>query len=204
MHAARAARSIERYTCGVRNMNILRGYKRRAVYTLLGAATTMLLIGTAAELTREPFIFPSLGPTALMLFAHPLRKDSSPRHAIIGHAIGAGCGYAALALMGLLAVPFAPDVTMSRVCAAAIALGLTAAVMTLARSEHAPAGATTLIVALGLLPRLADFVAIMLAVASLTLLCLIINRLFGIDYPLWNPTDYMQHNDAMSRLSEPR
>lgn len=173
----------------MRNLEILAGYKRRASFTMLGAFVTMLVIGSAAMVTRQPFIFPSLGPTALMIFAHPLRRDSSPRHVLIGHAIGAGSGYLALLLTGLLGVSFSTTISTHRVVAAAIALGLTAALMTLARSEHAPAGATTLIVALGILPQLRDFLTLMLAVAALTLLGLAINRCFGIEYPYWNPSE---------------
>lgn len=168
-------------------MDILVGYKRRAAYTALGAFATMFLIGSAAMVTRQPFIFPSLGPTALMIFAHPLRRESAPRHILIGHGLGAGSGYLALAITGLLGVPFSATVTVHRVLAAAIALALTAALMTLARAEHAPAGATTLIVALGILPLLRDFVALMIAVTMLTLVGLLINRWFKIGYPHWHP-----------------
>lgn len=168
-------------------MHFLVGFKRRAAYTAFGAFGTMFLIGTAAMVTRQPFIFPSLGPTALMIFAHPLRRDAAPRHVLIGHALGAGSGYLALAITGLLNVPFTTSVSLHRVLAAAIALALTAALMTLARAEHAPAGATTLIVALGILPLLRDFIALMLAVAALTLVGLLINRCFKIDYPTWYP-----------------
>jgi CBS-domain-containing membrane protein len=170
-------------------MHILVGYKRRAAYTLLGAFVTMMAIGSAAMVTQQPFIFPSLGPTALMIFAHPLRRESAPRHVLIGHAIGAGSGYAALAITGLIGVPFSSTVSTHRVFAAALALGITAALMILARAEHAPAGATTLIVALGILPQLRDFVALMLAVAALTLFGLAINRCFRIPYPYWYPLE---------------
>lgn len=168
-------------------MHILVGYKRRAVYTALGAFVTMLSIGSAAMVTRQPFIFPSLGPTALMIFAHPLRREAAPRHILIGHALGGGSGYLALAVTGLLGVPFSATISVHRVLAAAIALALTAAAMTLARAEHAPAGATTLIVSLGILPLLRDFVALMIAVTALTLVGLLINRGFKIEYPLWYP-----------------
>lgn len=63
------------------------------------------------------------------------------------------------------------------------------AFVTLVRAEHAPAGATTLIIALGILPLLRDFIALMLAVAALTLLGLVINRCFRIHYPVWNPLE---------------
>lgn len=168
-------------------MQILVGYKRRAAYTALGAFGTMFVIGSAAMVTSQPFIFPSLGPTALMIFAHPLRRDAAPRHIMIGHALGAGSGYLALAVTGLLGVPFTATISVHRALAAALALALTAALMTLAHAEHAPAGATTLIVSLGILPLLRDFVALMVAVTALTLLGLLVNRCFKIDYPLWYP-----------------
>lgn len=176
--------------------SILHGYKRRGAYTFFGAFITMLIIGSAAAVTHQPFIFPSLGPTALMIFAHPLRKDSSPRHVLIGHAIGAGSGYLALIVTGLLAVPFSGDVSPHRVLAAAIALALTAALTTLTRSEHAPAGATTLIVALGILPQLRDLAILMLAVALLTGLGWLLNRAFRIPYPLWNAAPWVLQHDA--------
>jgi len=41
-----------------------------------------------ALVSRNPFVFPSLGPTAYLLFFSPLGKTSSPRNTIFGHAIG--------------------------------------------------------------------------------------------------------------------
>jgi CBS domain-containing membrane protein len=145
----------------------------------------MIVTGLVAAVTARPFIFPSLGPTAIMQFASPLDRVSSPRNALIGHFIGAGSGYAALALTGLLGMPLGPHVGTNRAVAAAIALALTAGILTLLKAEHPPAGATTLIVALGILPYLEDFFFIMAAVFMLTLLAFIVNRASGIHYPVW-------------------
>lgn len=171
------------------DFGILEGYKRRAFFTFWWAGAAMLLIGLIADVTRSPFIFPSLGPSAIMLFAHPLRKDSSPRHTVVGHFIGACSGYFALWVTGLLGVGFSLDITPHRAIAGAIAIGLTAGIMILAKSEHAPAGATTLIISLGILPRLSDFLFLMAAVVMLVLLVLVVNRAFSIRYPIWNPRD---------------
>ena len=78
-------------------------------------------------------------------------------------------------------------VTWPRVIAAALSLGLTAGVMVLLKSPHPPAGATTLIVSLGILRQPWQLVLLMGAVVLLTLQALAINRLAGIPYPLWNP-----------------
>jgi len=169
------------------DFRVLEGYKRRAFYTFVWGFCSILLIGLAADLTSRPYIFPSLGPSAIMLFGHPLRRDSSPRHTIFGHAAGALSGYLALVMTGLLGVPFTTHIGTQRIVAAAIALGLTCALTILLKSEHAPAGATTLIVALGILPNPIDFVFLMSAVMMLVILALIVNRTFAIDYPYWNP-----------------
>ncbi|HEY8296821.1 MAG TPA: HPP family protein [Candidatus Baltobacteraceae bacterium] len=178
------------------DFGVLGGFKRRAFYVLLWSFVTMLLIGLVADLTQRPYIFPSLGPTALMVFAHPMRRDSAPRHVILGHAAGALCGYIALWLTGLLGVGFSSEIGGRRVLAAAIALGLTSALMVLLKSEHAPAGATTLIVALGILPRLVDFLFLMGAVVLLAVLALIINRICAIDYPIWSAAPWVRSHDA--------
>lgn len=145
----------------------------------------MTLIGLAAAATARPLIFPSLGPTAIMLFTNPLERFSWPRQVLVGHFIGAASGYAGLAATGLLGVPLSPEVGTHRVLAAAIALALTALLMILFKAEHPPAGATTLIVALGILPRPADFVFLMAAVFALTLLAFVVNRANGIHVPVW-------------------
>lgn len=145
----------------------------------------MIVFGLAAGVTARPLIFPSLGPSAIMLFAHPLDRLSAPRHVILGHFVGGASGYAALAATGLLGVPFTSSIDAHRILAAAIALGLTAGLMIAFQVEHPPAGATTLIVALGILPKLLDFTFLMAAVLLLTLLALIVNRALGIPYPFW-------------------
>ena len=57
--------------------------------------------------------------------------------------------------------------------------------MILAKSPHPPAGATTLIISLGIITRPEHLLVIEVAVAILTLQAIVINRLAGIDYPLW-------------------
>lgn len=178
------------------DFRVLEGYKRRALYTFVWGFAAMLLIGLAADLTQRPYIFPSLGPSAIMLFGHPLRRESSPKHTIFGHGIGALSGYFALAVMGLLGVPFSTHIGAPRIVAAAIALALTCAITILLRAEHAPAGATTLIVALGILPNPIDFVFLMSAVVMLVILALVVNRVFAIEYPLWKAPRWVQHHDA--------
>ena len=150
------------------------------------AIAAMALVALA---TGEPFVFPSLGPTAFLLFYTPLLPASSPRNTLGGHAIGAAAGYLALVVFGLTdaAPALATEVTGARVGAAALSLGLTSGAMVWARVPHPPAGATTLIVSLGILREPEQLVVLMVAVGLLVLQALAINRLAGIRYPVWSP-----------------
>jgi CBS-domain-containing membrane protein len=59
--------------------------------------------------------------------------------------------------------------------------------MVLARVPHPPAGATTLIVSLGILREPDQLVILMVAVVLLVVQGFLINRLAGIPYPVWSP-----------------
>ena len=142
-----------------------------------------------ALITHSPFVFPSLGPTAFLFFYTPTAPSASPRNTIVGHAIGVLAGYFSLVVAGLtMAGPaLTVGVTWPRVIAAALSLGLTAGLMVLLKSPHPPAGATTLIISLGILTKPLQLILLMVAVVLLTLQAIVINRLAGIPYPLWNP-----------------
>jgi len=61
----------------------------------------------------------------------------------------------------------------------------TGALMVLLRVSHPPAGATTLIVSLGILAKGEYLVVIEVAVILLTMQAFLINRLTGLEYPVW-------------------
>lgn len=161
-------------------------------FALVNGIISIAVMSTAALVTGAPFIFPSLGPTAFLHFYTPTAPAASPRNTIIGHAIGAGAGYLALVIFGLTdAGPaLVEGVAWDRVGAAALSLGLTSGLMVWLRAPHPPAGATTLIVSLGILPDPVDLAVLMLAVVALVGQAYVINHLAGINYPRWraNPT----------------
>jgi CBS domain-containing membrane protein len=174
-------------------------YSSRLVLGLFAGANGLIAIGTmafVALVTGEPFVFPSLGPTAFLLFYTPLTPAASPRNTLGGHLIGAVGGYLSLVVFGLTDDPpaLASSVTGGRVGAAALSLALTSAAMVWTRLPHPPAGATTLIVSLGILREPEQLAVLMIAVVLLVAQGFAINRLAGIDYPLWSsnrrrPTD---------------
>ncbi|HET9442626.1 MAG TPA: HPP family protein [Acidimicrobiales bacterium] len=174
----------------VRLTSLTERYDSTLVLGLFAFVNGLIAIGAMASVayvTGEPFVFPSLGPTAFLLFYTPLQPAASPRNTLGGHAIGAAAGYLALVVFGLTddAPALASGVTGSRVGAAALSLGLTSGAMVWARVPHPPAGATTLIVSLGILREPEQFAVLMVAVALLVVQGLAINRLAGIPYPLW-------------------
>lgn len=150
------------------------------------------LMAAAAVATGSPLLFPSLGPTAFLLFYSPLTPAASPRNTFGGHLIGAVAGYLSLALFGLLDAPFVAGaaLTSGRIGAAALSLGLTSGAMVWLKVPHPPAGATTLIVALGILREPWQLAVLMLAVVLLVVQGFLINRLAGLPYPRWRaPTE---------------
>jgi CBS-domain-containing membrane protein len=158
-----------------------------AAFVFVNGFITIAILAALAWATHAPFVFPSLGPTAFLFFFVPTSPTSSPRHTLYGHAIGIVCGYVALLLTGLAHAPpaLATGVDLARVVAAALSLASTGALMILLKAAHPPAGATTLIVSLGIVTRPLYLGLILLAVGLLTIQAIAINRLAGLDYPLW-------------------
>lgn len=158
-----------------------------AAFTFINSFLTITILAGLAMIVRAPFVFPSLGPTAFLFFFVPRSPAATPRHAIYGHAIGLLCGYGSLCVMGIQHEPSAmvSTVDLPRVLAAALSLGLTGVLMIAFKAVHPPAGATTLIVSLGIVTTPWHLLIIECAVALLTVQAILINRHAGIDYPLW-------------------
>lgn len=170
---------------------LLKRYPARAVWALfvfINGFVTIAILGAVAVVSKTPFVFPSLGPTALLLFFSPVTSPASPRSALYGHGIGILCGYAALWAMGLTLDPPAIEtgVHAQRVVCAGLSLVSTGALMILLDVWHPPAGATTLIVSLGIITQPYHLLIIELAVALLVLQAVLINRAAGLEYPLWS------------------
>ena len=159
-----------------------------AAFMFVNGFLTIGILAAVAMVSRTPFVFPSLGPTAFLFFFTPTLPTASPRHSIYGHAIGIACGYGALLATGLehAAPAMVAGVDFRRVLAAALSLAATGALMILLKAAHPPAGATTLIISLGIVTKPFYLLVIEIAVALLTLQAIVINRLAGIEYPLWS------------------
>lgn len=158
-----------------------------AGFSFVNGTISIALIAFIALITQEAFIFPSLGATAFILFHVPLAAPASPRNTLCEHLIGALMGYASLYLFGLIDAPSAmmSGVGPERVAAAAFSLGATGFLMVWFRVPHPPAGATALIVSLGLMPEIQQLPLLMAGVLILLIQAFTLNRLSGLPYPLW-------------------
>ncbi|WP_329275737.1 HPP family protein [Streptomyces sp. NBC_00691] len=108
-----------------------------AAFHSVSAATAVLLALVAiGAVLHEPVLIPPLAASAALVHAAPTLPLAQPRSVVVGHLLGAAVGYAALAAAG------------SSAWAAAVAAGLTLALTTLARTPHAAACATAVVIVL--------------------------------------------------------
>lgn len=188
---ARRPRGVRELLRGAQLPSLTRVYNERVVvglYVLLNSGIAIGVMAAVAMLSGEPFAFPSLGPTAFLLFYQPLAPNAAPRSCFFGHLIGVVAGYLSLVAFSLTDVPPALDqIDAARTGALALSLGLTLSVMAWLGVPHAPAGATTLIVSLGILRTPWQLAILMAAVVLLVGQGFIINRLAGLPYPYWSP-----------------
>ncbi|WP_281193849.1 HPP family protein [Halorubrum sp. F4] len=129
---------------------------RRRVGTSLYAGFLFVVLGAIAWATGQPFVFPSLGPSAFLL-AFDRRGGRERAARIVGaHLIGGVAGLLAWSVLAagvsLTATPpaFSPE-GFRLAASATVSLVATSWAMIATDAVHAPACATTLIVSLGLL-----------------------------------------------------
>jgi CBS domain-containing membrane protein len=178
-----------------------------AVFVLCMGFLSIAILSAVAMISHTPFVFPSLGPTAILFFFHPMSASASPRHALYGHAIGILCGYGSVVVMGLQHAGSGVHgaIDLRRLLAVALSLGATAFFMVVLKLAHAPAGATALIVSLGIIAPPWHLLMIEIAVVLLALQTICFNRLAGLNYPLWvGPVDSAMEELRTGRRLEER
>ena len=167
---------------------------RRRVGTSLYAGLLFTVLGAIAWATGQPFVFPSLGPSAFLL-AFDRRSGSERSARIVGsHLIGVVAGLAAWSFLAagisLTATPPASSPEGFRLAASAtVSLVATSWGMIATDAVHAPACATTLIVSLGLLSAPTQAAIIVASVVVLVtfhaLVIRVFKRLVGETHPLY-------------------
>jgi CBS domain-containing membrane protein len=164
------------------------GNRGNAAYTFAGALLAIGLSGVCALALDEPLLFPSLGATALLFFETPMAEVASPRNTIVGHVVAIAAAAAALALFGLFDAGSAYEEGTSGARAGAVALSvaLTGGVLRVLRAAHPPAGATTMIVSLGLLAEPGQMAAVAAGIVLIAAAGWGINRALGVPAPIWS------------------
>jgi hypothetical protein len=149
-----------------------------AAYTGLLCLVVLALTGVVGLALTQPWLFPSLGPTVMLFFESPRQRSARPLNTIVGHLVGLVVGYACYLAFGLAGAPPAPvgGLTPAYVAAGALSVALTTVVLTLLALPHPPAGATTLLVSLGILAKPVDLLDIAGAVVLITLAGWALNR----------------------------
>jgi len=157
------------------------GGARVATYAALLSIVSLAGLGALAVALAQPLVFPSVGPTVMVLAERPGSASAHPRNVLAGHLVGVAAGVASLLLFNLWHSSAATlhGITPARVGAAALSLTLTAFFLQVLHAPHAPAGAATLIVSLGLMKSVPDLLAILAAIAFVTVVATVSNRLTG-------------------------
>ena len=137
--------------------------------------------GLMGMVLQAPWLFPSLGPTVMLFFESPQEESSRPSNALIGHGVGLLAGAACLFAFGLQKDPSTVDggITAGHVAAGALSVALTTLVLTWARRPHPPAGATTLIISLGIFTGTGELLSMAGAIILTTILGWGLNMVLG-------------------------
>lgn len=142
-----------------------------AGYAAVLSLVVLALAGTVGVALQLPWLFPSLGPTVMLFFESPEQPSARPSNTLIGHLTGLAFGVICLYALGLQGSPPAPSsgLTVSYAAAGAMSVALTTLALTWIRRPHPPAGATTLVVSLGILtspPQLLSMAGAVLLVTA--------------------------------------
>jgi hypothetical protein len=122
-----------------------------AAWAPVTTALLLLLVGVVGVLFDQPFLFPSLGPTAFLKAEYPDSRAAGFYHTVAGHLIGLVSGVLAALLFGTARHVGSglPRMSSDLVLAAAFAVALTILVELVVHASHPPAASTTLLFALG-------------------------------------------------------
>jgi CBS-domain-containing membrane protein len=149
--------------------------RRWALFMFVNGFISIGILCGLAMIFQTPFIFPSLGATAFLVFFTPTTPPASPRNTLCAHALAITCGYGALWLTGLqhAGPAIVTELGWARVLAVAVSLGVVS--------------------------RPSYLVILELAVALLVGQAIVINRLTGVRYPFWMRVPAPKINGAGAR-----
>lgn len=121
----------------------------------LTAALSLGVVGALGLWAREPWIFPSLGPTILLQHSSPHKKSGSLWNTLGGHGVAMALGFGVVLLTGAASSPPVVStgiVAPPRIEATVIAIVLSIFAQDALKADHAPGAATCLLITLGAFP----------------------------------------------------
>jgi hypothetical protein len=118
----------------------------------------------------------------MLFFGSPKDPSSRPLNAAVGHAIGIAAGVLCLFLFGMNGLPSAPDagLTPGYVGAGALSVAITAFALHALKLPHPPAGATTLIISLGVIANPVGILSMAAAIGFVIVAGWALNWLLGL------------------------
>ncbi|GAB4098562.1 HPP family protein [Sinomonas halotolerans] len=152
-----------------------------AAYAALLCLVVLAVSGAVGLALHQPWLFPSLGPTVMLFFESPEQKASRPLNSLVGHGVALLAGIAAYHGFGLHNAESAAagGLTVAHLWAGALSVAVTTLALTWLKTPHPPAGATTLIVSLGILSGPMALLSMAGAILLVTALGWGLNMLLG-------------------------
>ncbi len=175
-----------------------------AFYVLLTGFLSLSVIGAVAYLLNWPLLFPSLAPTAFLIFYAPARPMSWPKNALLGHLIALVTGFLFFLILKELfpkeVVASELDITKTVLVSAAVAVS--ALLMVCLDILHPPAASTAMFAAAGYFENPAEVVGFLVALAILVAEGIVFHKVAGIVYPVWKDEASSEGAPVKTKLGE--
>jgi hypothetical protein len=142
----------ERFTTALRRAGRSSASTPDSVWVPAVSGTLILAAGAMSLATGKPWLFPALGPTAVLIATNPGHPTTRFHNIVVGHVTAFVCGWLAVLLLGAgdsFTLLGGHGIPVVRVWASAFAVAGMALVQPSFRAYHPPAAATALLVALG-------------------------------------------------------
>lgn len=147
-------------------------YALRALERSVLGGMLVMIPGTLGYLTGNLWLFPSLGPSLVLMVVLPHQKSSRAYNTFVGQLLGITCGFAAAMATGASGGPsalVAGHLLAPHVAAAGLAVAMMILLQLFARAIHPPGSSTAIMIALGVFsPNWHDFLVIFVGVAITT------------------------------------
>jgi hypothetical protein len=158
------------------------------VWAPVAVAVLTLAVGVPALLIgMQPWLLPSLGPTAFLQAALPAHPAARLWNVVVGHTGAVIAGFAAVWLFNAFNDPVVltdQHLSVGRLGASVVAMALSMLLGLLLRASHPPAAATVLLITLGSVRTVEQVVAFAIGLAILAVVGELVRRV-RLGQPSW-------------------